>query len=240
MHRRQLIVLYLALSIAALLFTWRLVFEWKRANLRYSALGRPNRQAAAFVVTSSSPQSPAPPVGDIVARNLFSPDRNNDVVQDQSAASPPPPVPIVFGTMNLNGSYEALMAEGGHTGRPAFRRIKNGERMGEYKVVEISDEKVVVEFRGQRTTVNVYQSANSVERVGARSAAAATPVPRSVENPFPPQPALQPAPAAPAPPSVSAQPAPDTGLRVTIEGNRRRVERQTIFGPQVWYEDIQK
>jgi len=38
--------------------------------------------------------------------------------------------------------------------------------------------------------------------------------------------------------SAAAKPA--AGTRTTIEGNRRRVERQTPLGTQVWYEDIQQ
>ncbi len=119
--------------------------------------------------------------------------------------------------------------------------MKNGEEMAGYKIVDIGDEKVVVEYRGEKTTINVYQSANSVPPLETRSMPAATPVVESVSAPQP-QEAAQPAQqtnANPAPAAASV-PAADPGLKVTVEGNRRRFERTTPFGPQVWYENIQK
>lgn len=242
MQRRQLMVLYIALSVIAVLLAWRLGSEWKRANLRYAAPHRTTAAAPAYLPPSSAPHAAPPLLSEIVAKNLFSPDRNNDVIQDEKP-QPAPPAPIVFGTINLGGSFEALMAERGQSARPGFRRVKNGEQLGGYTIVEIRDEKVVVEFRGQKTTLNVYESANSVPRANTRTNLATGPVVESVGAP-PPQ-AAAPAPAqsssgGPSSPAASAPPAPASGITVTVEGNRRRMERSTPFGLQVWYEEIPK
>lgn len=230
MYRRQLLILHTVLCIAAVLLAWRLVSGWKRANLRYGNSPHPRVGTSAYL-PPSSPQQPAPPTNDIVAKNLFSPDRNNEMAKEEKP-QPPPPVPIVFGTINLGGSYEALMAEKEQSSKPGFHRVKNGERMGGYTVVAISDEKVVIEFQGQKTTLDVYQSANSVPRAEPRKpTAAATPVVESAGTP-PPQPAAAPPQPSSAPPGVPQD------VRVTIEGNRRRMERPGPFGPSVWYEDI--
>lgn len=242
MYRRQLIGLYAVLIITMFLLAWRFVSEWKSANLRYGALARSRSKPASIYLSPAPPPQPSPAVGDIVTKNLFSADRNNDIVQDQKAAAPPPPVPIVFGTMNLGGSYEALMAEGGsQRGRPAFRRVKKGESISEYRVVEIEDEKVVVEFRGEKTTIDVYQSARTVPQIEARSApVAAPPVVESGGAPVPQSAPTVQTSASAAGAASTAQSQTDPGIRVTIEGNRRRMERQTPFGPQVWYENIPK
>jgi hypothetical protein len=205
--------------------------------LRYASQPRPKAQPTAFL-PSGVPQRPVPPIAEIVAKNLFTPDRNNQTAQ--AANVPPPPPPIVFGTMNLGGSYEALMAERGQPSRPGFRRVKKGEQIGGYSVVAISDEKVEVEYQGQKTTIDVYQSANSVPRTEARSAPA--PPPAETGGSLAPPPPSQAAPAStPANASGSAATgAPAPAVRITIEGNRRRMERMTMFGPQVWYEDIPK
>ena len=236
MHRKQVLILYAVLGITAALLAWRLTAEWKRANLRYGAAAQPKVESSVSLPVSIPRAAATPTQSDIVAKNLFSADRNSEIAVE-SKPQPPPPLPIVFGTINLGGSYEALMAEKGQP-KLAFRRIRTGERMGSYSVVEIGDEKVVVEYQGQKTTVDVYQSANSVPRADTRTAASPAPVVESVAAP-PPQPAASPQPPS-RPTSANAQPAVDySGVRVTVEGNRRRMERQTPFGPQVWYEDIQ-
>ena len=243
MHRRQFFILYTVLSVTAALLIWRLVTEWKTANLRYHALPRA-RATVASVPPGSAPKS-TPPVGDIVAKHLFSPDRNNTIAKDEKH-EPPPPVPVVFGTMNLGGKYEALMAEGGQPTKTGFHRVKNGERVGGYTVVEIGDEKVVVDFQGQKTTLDVYQSASSVPPTQTRTGQSPPTVSGDgliLPGQSTPSPTASNTPAAP--PTASAPPVPganpnDPYVKVTIEGNRRRMERQTMFGTQVWYEDIPK
>jgi hypothetical protein len=242
-HRQQLTLLYGVLCAVSVLLAWRLVSEWKLANQRYGREFRTTMQTAAYF-PPNSPQRPAPPIAEIVAKNLFSPDRNNQVAEAGSS-QPPPPLPIVYGTVNLGGSFEALMAERGQSSRPSFRRIKSGEQLAGYTVVEISDEKVVVEFLGRKTTIDIYQSANSVPRGEARGGTGAGPVAENGGGILPPQPPPQAssitAPSSqPAASKAAVAPSSASGIQVTIEGNRRRMERSSPFGPQVWYEDIQK
>lgn len=236
MRRGQLVILYFGLSAICVLLGWRLVSDWKIANRRYSS-PTPVPTQTALLLPPPSPDKAPPAIADITAKNLFSPDRNNDTAQDDS--KPAPPVPVVFGTMNLGGKYEALMAERGQT--RAFRRLKNGEQMAGYTILEINDEKVVVDYQGRKTTIDVYQSANSVPRNDARTATVASPVVESAGAPPPPPPSAAPAASArPATSGSASQIPPGRDVRVTVEGNRRRMERNTPFGPQVWYEDIEK
>ncbi|MBI1956006.1 MAG: hypothetical protein HYS38_06390 [Acidobacteria bacterium] len=235
MHTRQRIVLHGVLAVAAIWLAWRLVAEWGRANLRYAALAQANAQASAALLPSL-PRSPLPPIQEIVAQNLFSPDRNNNLAQEKQAA--PSPVPVVFGTMKLGEAYEVLLAEGGSSAGRGFRRVKQGEEFNGYTVVEIRDEKVVLEFAGQKTTVDVYQSANSVPRAQAPATPVAPVVEKTTAQPpaSPPQAA---SPTAPAPAEAVSQPTANPAIRVVIEGNHRRYIRQTPFGPIEWEEEIQ-
>jgi hypothetical protein len=134
------------------------------------------------------------------------------------------------------------MAERGQSARPSFRRIKTGEQLAGYTVIEIGDEKVVVDYQGTKTTIDVYQSANSVPRGDTRSPTTAQSGSGSL--PSPPQPQASSIAASSSTPAAAKTPvtpsSPEPGVRMTIEGNRRRMERSSPFGPQVWYEDIQK
>ncbi|MBI4464610.1 MAG: hypothetical protein HY647_07890 [Acidobacteria bacterium] len=240
MRRRQQFLLHVGLALAALLLGWRLVAEWRRTNQsRYATPAQLQLASATLRPAISSNPTPLA-TGEIVAKNLFSPDRNSDLAQPEPLKPVPPP-PVVFGTMNLGQHYEALMAEGAGGGSRAFRRVRTGEQIGDYRVIEIRDNQVEVEFQGQKTTLDVYQSAKSVPRQQTSTPAAAAPVVETAGSASP-----QPAASSPPPPTVSsptssgsgAGTAPDPHTRVTIEGNRRRVERQTPFGTQVWYEEI--
>ncbi|MBI3933520.1 MAG: hypothetical protein HY316_02430 [Acidobacteria bacterium] len=241
MKNRQLWFLNVVLAGAALLLVARIGGDWKRGNERYSRLTQRSAAIATPLVPPDS-SAPQPAAWEVVSRNLFTPDRNNDRPQEaplQTAAA----LPIVIGTMRLGAEYEALMSEAGQPGTERFRRLKLGDRVGAYTVVEIRDEAVVVEFQGQKTVVNVYQSARSVIRAAASPAATAAKPPAApvIETASPtPAPAASSVPAA-TPPAANAGTSltpPFPGVRVTIEGNRKRFERDTAFGPQVWYEDI--
>ncbi|MBI4460967.1 MAG: hypothetical protein HY648_13040 [Acidobacteria bacterium] len=241
MHTRQRIVLHGVLAVAAIWMAWRLAAEWGHANLRYQVLAQARAQAAAPLLPSLSSR-PLPPAQEIVGQNLFSPDRNNNAAQEEKAATPPPPVPVVFGTMKLGADYEALLAERGSSAGSGFQRVKQGEQFSGYTVVEIRDEKVVLEFAGQKTTVDVYRSANSVPRPAGAAPAAAPAAPMvektSAQPPPSPPPSTSPAVAAPAAAGAAAEPTGNPYETVTIEGNRRKIVLQTPFGPMIRYEDI--
>jgi hypothetical protein len=178
----------------------------------------------------------------VIQRNPFSRDRNINVEEPAAApAGPPPQLPVVIGTMRLRDHYEALMAENAQTASTSFKQVKVGDSYGGYKVVSVLDDEVVVDLNGEKTTINVYLSSSNVLRNSARTtpepAPAAAIAPRvesssAVSSSSPVQTAAAPA------AGVTQLPSPDPLLKITIEGNRRRYERTTMFGPQVWYEDI--
>jgi hypothetical protein len=240
MQKNQLWILNAALAAFAVLLAVRLAGDWKSGNERYRTLEERSRAAGALPAVRVSQTQPAP-AGEIVAKDLFTPDRNNNRAQVSQSQ---PPLPVAIGTMRLPGGYEALMSEGG-SAASRFRRVKKGDVIAGYTVAEIRDEAVVVEYQGQRSDINVYQSAQSVART--------VPVPVSAAPA--PGPTVETAGGAPArqeppntfPPSTTQSGAAANGsggvaqpqqVTVTIEGNRKRFERSTAFGPQVWYEDI--
>ena len=240
MHRRQLLLFQMGLALAAGLLGWRVETEWNRANLRYGALSRAAAGRESVLLPPASRREP-PPTEEIVAKNLFSPDRTSQIAAPEKP-EPPPAVPTVFGTMKLGQSYEALMAEAGPPAGRAPRRVKQGERFGGYTVTEIQDAKVVIEYQGQKTTLDVYQSARSaLPMQPVRTAPPAAPVvetsggapPPQAQTPFASSPSRTPASAA------VPQPSPEPGVRVFIEGNRKRFERDGPFGVQIWYEPLQ-
>jgi hypothetical protein len=250
MHKRQRWILHLGLAAAAVWLAWRLGTEWTQANLRYGPAPAGSRTAERSPAPSAAipPERREPPATEeIAAKNLFSADRTNvialETVSQQTA--PPPAVPVVLGTMKLGQGYEALMAESSDAARRGARRVKPGEEFGGYTVAEILDEQVVIEYRGQRTTVDVYQSARSVARRVARTETSSQPRVEATGSGSTPASARPASPAPSRPAAAGAQPAqppPGTppGTRVFVEGNRRRFERDTVFGVQTWYEPLEQ
>ena len=235
MDRRQRRMAQAVLALVAGLLAWRLGTEWKQADLRYSALASPAARSAAglSVAVREEPLR----VDEIAAKNLFSADRNNEIPEPESSESePPPPLPMVLGTMKLGQSYEALMSEG-ESSRGGVRRVKQGEQIGSYRVTEIRDEKVVIEYQGQTTTLDIYQSARSVAQQRTRTPTGpAAPV---VVGTGGRQAASQPRAAPAQEPRETPQRGGPPGVRVFVEGDRRRMERDTPFGTQTWYEPLE-
>jgi len=236
MNRRQRWIIHAVLGIVAGLLAWRLGTEWRQADLRYSALASQTEQRAA-VLPAAVPEEPLA-ADEIAAKNLFSADRNNELPPpetESSEAGPAPPPPAVLGTMKLGEDYEALMSEG-ESSRDVVRRVKQGDQIGEYRVTEIRDEKVVVEYQGQTTTLDIYQSARSVSRQRTPAGPAAPVVVGTGGG--------QPAGRSRTPPARAQRAAPrrpmEPGVRVSVEGNRRRLERDTPFGTQIWYEPLEQ
>ena len=244
MNRRQRWIVQGVLAIVAGLLAWRLGTEWQQSDLRYRALASPAEPRAAELPVTLREE---PLVADeIAAKNLFSADRNNEIPPPESkeAAGPPPPAPTVVGTMKLGENYEALMSEG-ESSRGGVRRVKQGDQIGAYRVTEIQDEKVVVEYQGQTTTLAIYQSARSVAQQRTRTpmpAGPAAPVVVGTGRVRPATPSRTPAVAQPPTPPPGGRQVQDPnvppGTRVFIEGNRRRLERDTPFGVHRYYEPL--
>ncbi|MBI4444092.1 MAG: hypothetical protein HY649_12060, partial [Acidobacteria bacterium] len=78
MRRRQLLLWHTGLALAALLLGWRLAAEWRHTNqLRYAASRQASSASTAPLPRGGANQTPVPP-GEIVAKNLFSPDRTSE------------------------------------------------------------------------------------------------------------------------------------------------------------------
>jgi hypothetical protein len=238
-HILSINVVLLAISIG---LSWKLSRDWRASANRQLET---STSAAAETANFNLPPEPLPTGagGLVVAENLFSKDRNNEVTLPAAApAAPPPPLPVVVGTMRLGSSYEALMAENAQNASAAFKQVKTGATVGGYKIAEIRDDEVVVEFNGEKTTINVYLSASGVARNSGRSAgpetAAAPPTQPRVDSSTAPAASGNSQSVAASAPAPVQLPSPDPLLKITVEGNRRRYERTTMFGPQIWYEDI--
>jgi hypothetical protein len=238
--RRPIILLDLILLLAIVGLTAGSRAAWQRNHARYAVPAASSRAVTmAGLGAGTQPPLALLDYGELVNRNLFSPDRNNvqPVVKKEKRQGPP--LPVVIGTMNLGSGMVALMVDPKQAASGSFKRVKTGDEVGGYKVIQIAAHKVVVEFDGEQTTLDVYESAASV---GAGGAGYSAPAPGSqVQTAV----AATGATAAGAPGeggvihsggALIAAPTMPEG--VTIEGNYRVTRRMTPLGMMTFREPI--
>lgn len=130
------------------------------------------------------PAAPAPkpeaaqPVkyADVATKDLFSKDRNPDVVIDPpkvEAPKPMPPLPIVYGVLGLPSGTKAIMAEKkGADSKP----VKSGDTVGEFTIVSLDTKNVVFDWDGKQISKNIDDLIDRSEPAGgAASSSAAAP-----------------------------------------------------------------
>jgi hypothetical protein len=137
---------------------WKLRQDWIRDHQHSSTVI--NRQVkpvpAPGIVPVAQPQPfAAPTYADVAQKDLFSKDRNPNVVIEIPPPKPQtkwPRMPILYGVMGLPGGLIAMLAE-----RPESRSrgVSVGEKIGELKVVALSSDKISFEFEGQVQEKNV-------------------------------------------------------------------------------------
>jgi len=240
--RKPIVLLNLLLLAAVLGMAAGVRAAWQRNHVRYAAPAASSPAVtAAGLATGTQPPLALLDYGELVNRNLFSPDRNNvqPVVKKEKRQGPP--LPVVIGTMNLGSGMVALMVDPKQAASGSFKRVKTGDEVGVYKVIQIAAHKVVVEFDGEQTTLDVYESAASVSAAGGAGYSA--PAPGSqVQTAV----SAAGATAAGAPGegggviqsggSLIAAPTMPEG--VTIEGNYRVTRKMTAFGMMTYREPI--
>jgi hypothetical protein len=237
--RKPIVLLNLLLLAAVLGMAAGIRAAWQRNHMRYVVFAAASRPAGG---SGFGAGAQAPPTlldySELVNRNLFSSDRNNVQPVVKKEKKQAPPVPLVIGTMNLGGGMVALMADPRQAASGSFKRVKTGEEIGVYKVIEIAEHKVVVEFDGEKTTLDVYESAASV--AGNVAAGYSAPAPASqVQTAVAAAAAGSGETAAPVTQAGgSPGAAPTAAEGVTIEGNYRVTRRMTPFGMATYRELI--
>ncbi len=245
--KKPMTYLNLAMVVAALWLASGIRATWRQNHSRYALFAAtagkspPVAGAAAGVAAATAAGAAAFP--ELVGRNLFSADRNNEQPVVKVEKKPAPPLPVVIGTLNLGSGPIALMAEQKNGAAGAFRRLRLGDEIGGYKIVEIAEHKVVLEFEGDKKNIDVYESADTAARSG--QAPAPAPPPASSPNVISAVPsAAAPAAGTPQQPAASGNepvpgnPTDDPFLTWVIEGNRKKFSRRLPFGVQVWYENL--
>lgn len=151
--KRKLIFLNLALLAATSFAAWKLREQYLADQTRTMQVRRNQVKvvpAAPAVATPKPDPFTGLPYADVAQKNLFSKDRNPNIVIE---APPPvpvkvmPPLPFVAGVMGLPSGMLALMAE-----KPDLKPhgVRLNEMIGAFKVVALTPQTVSFEWDGKR------------------------------------------------------------------------------------------
>jgi hypothetical protein len=190
--------------------------------------------------TQRSPTQPlsVPNYAAVVDNHLFNVERNNIIPVDPPA--PPSkvvgPKPILMGTVGLGGEEFALMLSADKNESRQYKRVKVGESLGGYTLVQILDQKVLMIADEKEVEVRLNEPSQLVARDLAPNVTAA-PGPGNAEQ-------VTTIGTEPTPPissgSINPNPAaPPGGVPVgTIRDGRRKKLVPSPFGPMEAWEDI--
>jgi len=234
----KLIAVNLLLAAALGVIFWQGRVELRQARAKQGEIL--NSGVKPVIAPTPAPAAklePAQPAkyAEVATKNLFSKDRNPDVVIDPpkiEAPKPMPPLPIVYGVLGLPSGARAIMSEKkGSASRP----VRSGDTIGEFKIVALDTKNVVFDWDGKQISKNVD---DLIDRSGSTTAAAGQ-GPSAPPGPAvapPPPPVKSAAPLGPGPastggadrPCVQGDAAPDGTV---VDGYRKFAGAPGPFGP---------
>ena len=234
--KRKLLLANLALLALSVAGGMHLRREWTEAHAREGDVLRKRMRLAP--PPPISPLPAAAPVkadgySDIAQKMLFSRDRNPVVVVEPPPPPkvvPMPPLPLFHGVVDLGDGAMAIMSVGP---KGPHRDYQPGDQVGDFKLVAVNNEELVLEWDGKTITKNVDEILD-----------------RSTSAPAAPGPVAAAAPASAAPPVAKAPAAPggdlnggikacqpgDTSPAGTVADGMRKVIKPSPFGSKCYWE----
>ncbi len=249
-RRREQIVVLFALIAVNLGLGWSMRRSWADYRARTQWIygqGLPGEAPASNAPAVSTP--PAQSFAEIVNRNLFRPERTNELATESAKM---PDLPILYGTMNLGNGMFAVMAPGD---KPAgvSRQVFPGQEVGGFKLVSVANSQVEVAWHDKKFTIDVWESSRRLPRVVDTTAASH---PGTTTAPAP-APAAAPSRVTIVPPASSSANLEELRKKFTpagfnapagapldapdgfVLGGRRKHVEKTMMGDKVWWEDIE-
>src|SRR5215210_5817129 len=185
--RRNLWLLDLALLagviISAVIFRQR----WYESSHREEALLKRMIPAVPSPVVPSIPVvNPVTAASYMAAvqMNLFSKDRNPNVILDPPPPPPPPPkmpdLPVAYGVMDLGAGPAAILAE--KPGSP-HKSYRPGETIGAFKIVAMNNREILFDWDGQSIKKTLEELADRRPTMTTQPATETNPAAASTPQP---------------------------------------------------------
>lgn len=175
MKRNLIIVNVLLLGVVCLL-AWIVRRKWN------DELAQEHKVKTAVVRPPAVPQPPplkkvapidGPSYAEIATKNLFSKDRNPQPIPDPPKPPPPPkpmpPLPVAHGVMMWGDLPPTVVLS--EYGKSDQRSYHPGDKIGEFKVVSVSNKEVVFDWNGKQVSKSLEELMRAAIEANARAAA---------------------------------------------------------------------
>lgn len=169
----------LALMVGAGAILWHGRAEWRKAETKREKLYAPVKPVAAPpLAPAAAPEIPqAVKYADIANKNLFSKDRNPNVIippPKPAEEKKMPPLPVVYGVLGLPSGTRAIMAvKAGQSSRP----VRAGDTVGEFKITSLDTRQITFEWDGKEISKPVDELIDRSGPLQMASNAAPAPAP---------------------------------------------------------------
>jgi hypothetical protein len=213
---------FLALGVVLLLIfknyeTWTQPIEWgpeKNVGKRPQSKPEDRLEGLPSLGTQKNSISAKSHIS-ISEKNLFSPERKDFPTPIGNGKKQLVRPQILLYGVTIAGNYQA--ASIANPGRPLHKgeretfTVKKGERIGEYKLVKISSDRVTLEAEGDTFEVLLYDRSMAKRRTDIRTESKPATVTSTQPGPSPPAPG-SPLPTPPLPSAGISKPAPPVGV----------------------------
>ena len=174
--KRKVLLLNAVLLVLLTYAGWQLRQAWLAARAREAA--ELNRKVPRAAPPPFTPLPAAAPVAaggyaEIATQMLFDKSRNPNVVVEVPAPAPAPPpkpmppLPVYHGQMNLGSGPEAILSQ---TAAGAHEAIRPGEKIGQFKLLDVNSDEIAFEWDGN----TVRRKVDTLIDRGAAPAVAST------------------------------------------------------------------
>ncbi len=170
-----MIALTALLMLALAAIGWQGRMRWNEAQAKRRATLDVKVKPVApppFAPAPKPDAAPAAKYADVATKDLFSKDRNPNIVIDPPKApgKKMPPFPVVYGVLGLPSGVKALMSEKPGDGS---RVVRAGDSIGEFKIDSLDSQNVVFDWDGKQISKKIE---DLIDR-SATATARATPAP---------------------------------------------------------------
>jgi hypothetical protein len=149
----KFIALNLLLALALGAIVWQARVRWNEAQVK-----RRNNLSVQVTPIAAPPltpalrpdAAPATKYADVATKDLFSKDRNPNIVIDPpkvEVPKPMPPLPVVYGVLGLPSGTKAIMSEKAGV---ASRSVHAGDTIGEFKIAALDPRNVTFDWDGKQ------------------------------------------------------------------------------------------
>lgn len=195
--KTRLRILNVFLLLCCALVAWQMRANHVEASSRMEKTFHSTAKAAPageVSVEAVAAAKPASAFSEVAMRTMFAQDRNPNVVEEKKPEPEPkkmPPLPVLHGVINFGDGPMAMMSEDAGAKQGSY---KAGDSIGEFKVVNVSKEKITFEWDGKEVVKTAAELKSQTPAPAKKSTRDNVPKAQAAVESTPPPPPSKPGP----------------------------------------------